>query len=126
LLFQEEKPGGVRQLLKRIHLTAFSLRDRLSADTWRLLNRLEPDARRRAGRLPLAGASNVLHTLVLDLAAFSGMEMENMTRATAGLPRPSAAASSELLRCGAHGSRLRGGADSDPLLEPAWNRRQRE
>jgi len=80
LLFQEERGGGVRQLLKRIHLAAFCLRDRFSADTWRILNRTDPDARRRPGRLPLADASGLLHTLVLDLAAFSGMEMENMTR----------------------------------------------
>jgi len=80
LLFQEERAGGVRELLKRIHTTAFSVRDRLSADTWRILNRLEPDGRQRPGRLPLVEALSVLHTLVLDLAAFSGMEMENMTR----------------------------------------------
>ena len=80
LLFQEDRTPGVRNLLKRIHLAAFSVRDRLSADTWRLLNRLEPDARQRPGRLTLVQAAGVLHTLVLDLAAFSGMEMENMTR----------------------------------------------
>ena len=32
------------------------------------------------GHLPLVLAGSVLNTLVLDLAAFSGMEMENMTR----------------------------------------------
>ena len=80
LLFQEDRAAGVRDLLKRIHLAAFSVRDRLSADTWRILNRLEPDARQRPGRLPIIQASATLHTLVLDLAALSGMEMENMTR----------------------------------------------
>jgi uncharacterized circularly permuted ATP-grasp superfamily protein/uncharacterized alpha-E superfamily protein len=80
LLFQEDRVLGVRDLLKRIHLAGFSVRDRLSADTWRILNRLEPDARQRPGRLPLVQASSTLHTLVMDLAAFSGMEMENMTR----------------------------------------------
>ncbi len=80
LLFQEDRVLGVRDLLKRIHLAGFSVRDRLSADTWRILNRLEPDARQRPGRLPLVQASSTLHTLVIDLAAFSGMEMENMTR----------------------------------------------
>jgi uncharacterized circularly permuted ATP-grasp superfamily protein/uncharacterized alpha-E superfamily protein len=80
LLFQADRASGVRDLLKRIHLTAFSVRDRLSADTWRILTRLEPDARQRPSRLPLVQASATLHTLVHDLAAFSGMEMENMTR----------------------------------------------
>ena len=80
LLFREERAGGVRELLKRIHVAAFAVRDRLSADTWRILNRLGPDGRQRPSRLPLVEASGMLHTLVLDLAAFSGMEMENMTR----------------------------------------------
>ena len=80
LLFEEGRAAGARDLLNRIHLAAFSVRDRLSADTWRILNRLEPDARQRPGRLPAVQASAMLHTLVLDLAAFSGMEMENMTR----------------------------------------------
>ena len=80
LVFQDERAGGVRDLLQRIQFAAFSVRDRLSADTWRVLNRLEADSRQRPGRLPLVQASGVLHTLVLDLAALSGMEMENMTR----------------------------------------------
>jgi uncharacterized circularly permuted ATP-grasp superfamily protein/uncharacterized alpha-E superfamily protein len=80
LLHKEDRAGGVRELLRRIHLAAFSVRDRFSADTWRILNRLGPDARQRPGRLPLVLAASALNTLVLDLAAFSGMEMENMTR----------------------------------------------
>ena len=80
LLFDEAHTAGARQLLKRIHTTSFSVRDRLSADTWRILNRLGADACQPSGRLPLVFASAALHTLVLDLAAFSGMEMENMTR----------------------------------------------
>lgn len=80
LLFHDARTAGVRDLLRRIHLVAFSVRDRLSTDTWRIFNRLEPDASQRPGRLPIVQASSTLHTLVLDLAALSGMEMENMTR----------------------------------------------
>ena len=76
------KPGprALRELLKRIHAASFSVRDRLSADTWRILNRLNFDAEPRPGHLPLVLAGSVLNNLVRDLAAFSGMEMENMTR----------------------------------------------
>jgi uncharacterized alpha-E superfamily protein len=74
------KRPGARDLLQRIHLAAFAVRDRLSADTWRILNRLESDAHFRGGQLPWVHMASVLNTLVLDLAAFSGMEMENMTR----------------------------------------------
>jgi len=80
LLFDEDRPSGVRPLLKRIHAASFSVRDRLSADTWRILNRLGPDAGERPLHLPLIFARAALNALVFDLAAFSGMEMENMTR----------------------------------------------
>ena len=63
-------------------LLIFSL---VLANAWRenrrLLNQVQMDARsRRSGRLPLANALALLNTLIMDLAAFSGMEMENMTR----------------------------------------------
>jgi uncharacterized circularly permuted ATP-grasp superfamily protein/uncharacterized alpha-E superfamily protein len=80
LVYDEEPADGVRDLLQRLHLAAFRVRDRLSTDTWHLLNRLKTHARPRPGGLPLVEASGTLHALVLDLAAFSGMEMENMTR----------------------------------------------
>jgi uncharacterized alpha-E superfamily protein len=67
-------------LLKCIRSTASAVRDRFSGDTWRILGRLEHDARSRPGRLPLAHATALMHSLVFDLAAFNGMEMENMTR----------------------------------------------
>ena len=67
LLHNEDRTLGVRDLLGRIHFAAFSVRYRLSADTWRILNRLEPDARQRPGRLPLVFAASMLNTLVLDL-----------------------------------------------------------
>jgi uncharacterized circularly permuted ATP-grasp superfamily protein/uncharacterized alpha-E superfamily protein len=80
LLYHSDETGGVRDLLKCIHSTASAVRDRFSGDTWRILGRLEHDARSRPGRLPLAHAAALMHSLVLDLAAFNGMEMENMTR----------------------------------------------
>jgi uncharacterized alpha-E superfamily protein len=80
LLYHPDEPGGVRELLKRVRSIASAVRDRFSGDTWRILGRLEADARTRSSRLPLARATALIHTLVLDLAAFSGMEMENMTR----------------------------------------------
>ncbi|HWX20139.1 MAG TPA: circularly permuted type 2 ATP-grasp protein [Candidatus Binatia bacterium] len=80
VLYEPDEPGGARELLKRIRFIASTVRDRFSGDTWRILGRLEMDARARPGRLPLARATRLIHNLVLDLAAFNGMEMENMTR----------------------------------------------
>jgi uncharacterized alpha-E superfamily protein len=80
ILYHPDEPGGVRELLKRVHLIASAVRDRFSGDSWRVLGRLEVDARSRPGRLPLTRATALIHNLVLDLAAFNGMGMENMTR----------------------------------------------
>ena len=80
VLYEEARSPGARELLQRIHAAGFSVRDRLSADTWRILNRLSFDAKPRPGHLPLVLAGSVLNNLVHDLAALSGMEMENMTR----------------------------------------------
>ena len=80
VLYDENRSLGARDLLKRIHASSFSLRDRLSADTWHILNRLNSDAEQPSGHLPLVLVGGVLNSLVRDLAALSGMEMENMTR----------------------------------------------
>jgi uncharacterized circularly permuted ATP-grasp superfamily protein/uncharacterized alpha-E superfamily protein len=80
ILYESTSNPGVRALLKRIQTSSFSVRDRLSGDTWYILNRLSFDAEQRPGPLPLVLAGSLLNKLVLDLAVFSGMEMENMTR----------------------------------------------
>lgn len=81
LLYQAQRPRSLRDELGRLHHLAAGLRDRLSSDTWRILNELyrvvaEPD------RLALRGGEvlAVLNQVIGSLAAFSGMEMENMTR----------------------------------------------
>ena len=80
LIYQPQREGSVRELLARIRSIASMVRDRFSADTWRILNQLQSDTRSRPGRLPLANSLTMLNTLVVNLGAFSGMEMENMTR----------------------------------------------
>lgn len=80
LLQEPGKVQGAQELLQRISLAGFAVRDRLSADTWRILGRIQSDAQFRSGHLPLVHAQSVLNTLILDLGAFSGMGVENMTR----------------------------------------------
>jgi uncharacterized alpha-E superfamily protein len=80
LIYQTHRLGALREVLGRLNNIAFALRDRFSADTWRILNKLLVDARPRPGKIPISEALGLLNTLVVDLAAFSGMEMENMTR----------------------------------------------
>jgi uncharacterized alpha-E superfamily protein len=119
LLYDERVSAGARPLLKRIHDASFSVRDRLSADTWRILNRLRMDAGDQPRHLPLVFASASVNQLVLDLAAFSGMEMENMTRghgwAFLDFGRRIERATSIARQVGAV---WRGAANRDLLLEP--------
>ena len=80
LVYSSQRIGSVREIVLRLRRIASAVRDRLSADTWRILNQLQLDSKSRAGKLPLANAHTVCNNLIMDLAAFSGMEMENMTR----------------------------------------------
>jgi uncharacterized alpha-E superfamily protein len=80
LIYRANRLGTVRELQGRLSNIAFSLRDRFTADTWRILNKLQTDTRPRPGRIPIAEMVALLDASILDLAAFAGMEMENMTR----------------------------------------------
>lgn len=84
-VFARGNSGGLRETFGRVHWIAASVRDRISPDVWRILNYLEHEA------FP-AGASSsfqagegivLLNNIVTILAAFSGMEMENMVRGSA-------------------------------------------
>jgi uncharacterized circularly permuted ATP-grasp superfamily protein/uncharacterized alpha-E superfamily protein len=74
--------GGLLWTVNRMHRIGWLLRDRLSTDTWLVLNRLAqkfqepmpPDPVRRSALLAL------LDRTVLRLSAFSGNVMESMTR----------------------------------------------
>ncbi len=80
LLNDPRRPGSIPDLLGRLRYNAAAARDRLSDDMWRLVNRLERDARLPAGAFLLSSAQGVLDNLILDLAAIAGMQQVNMTR----------------------------------------------
>lgn len=80
LLHDPKCEGSVRELLGRLRYNAAAARDRLSDDTWRLFNRIERDVQTSRKGLAVSDAVGMLDTLILDLAAFSGMQLENMTR----------------------------------------------
>jgi uncharacterized circularly permuted ATP-grasp superfamily protein/uncharacterized alpha-E superfamily protein len=79
-LFKPAPGTRMRETLEELRRIASNVRDRLSIDTWRILNQLRQDFRLRHGRVQLDDALLHLNRMVTDLAAFSGMEMENMTR----------------------------------------------
>ncbi len=80
LVFKQQRQGSLRQTLNHLRRIAIIVRDRLSIDTWRILNQLHQDLSVRQGRIQLGEALAHLNRTIVDLAAFSGMEMENMTR----------------------------------------------
>ncbi len=80
LIYQPHRLGAVREVRERLSGLAFALRDRFSADTWRILSKLQIDTRPRPGRIPISEGLELLNVLIFDIAAFSGMAMENMTR----------------------------------------------
>jgi uncharacterized circularly permuted ATP-grasp superfamily protein/uncharacterized alpha-E superfamily protein len=80
LIGRQAPHAGLRHALNEVRRLASVVRDRLSIDTWRILNQLHQDMRVRHGRIQFEEVLLHLNRIITDLAAFSGMEMENMTR----------------------------------------------
>jgi uncharacterized circularly permuted ATP-grasp superfamily protein/uncharacterized alpha-E superfamily protein len=87
LMFDPACAYGLQESLEHLHRTASLVRDRLSLDAWRTLSRLHAHATGRAdigeaasARIDFGAALDLLDDAVRSLSAFSGMEMENMTR----------------------------------------------
>ena len=74
-LYDGDRPTSVVSVLKQVQEAARKVRDRLSLDSWRVINRLEGFADDPAGD-PLERLDDTLFTL----SAFSGLAMESMTR----------------------------------------------
>jgi len=124
LIFKQQRHGGLREILNRLRRLASVVRDRLSIDTWRILNQLRQDLSVRQSRVQLSDALAHLNRAIMDLAAFSGMEMENMTRGHGwrfldiGRRLERSIYMTNLLRA-ALGVAVADGAVLDPLLEIA-------
>lgn len=80
LVHDQTARGGIPSLTRSLLLNAAAARDRLSDDTWRFFNRLEDIVHVAPGVPSAAELLRTLDTLVLHLAAFAGMQAENMTR----------------------------------------------
>ena len=81
MVLDESRPSSLRSQLATMHRTAWMVRDRLSFDAWRIISRLAGDFPEVDGG-PL-GFSELLPRLnraVLELAAFSGLVADSMTR----------------------------------------------
>jgi uncharacterized circularly permuted ATP-grasp superfamily protein/uncharacterized alpha-E superfamily protein len=82
LIYGRRRVRGLQRLLSRVEATAWSVRDRLSLDTWRTIHALTdkeklPDEQQA---FDAPGARFYLDALVRRGAALSGLSAENMTR----------------------------------------------
>jgi uncharacterized circularly permuted ATP-grasp superfamily protein/uncharacterized alpha-E superfamily protein len=81
LIYSPHHSRGLQRLLLRVEQTAWSVRDRLSLDTWRTIHAMTGQVLPPADiPFEVAGARFYLDTLVRHTAALSGLSAENMTR----------------------------------------------
>ena len=76
------KSGSLAHTLTSLLRSSRSVRDRLSSDTWRVINVIDEELRSLRGITPerLVDALDELDNLVTALTAFAGLTLENMTR----------------------------------------------
>ena len=76
----EHRPMGLRAQLLTLQRTAWTVRDRLSLDAWRTVSHLAADFGDFGESPSAVELLPRLNRVVLDLAAFSGLVAESMTR----------------------------------------------
>src|SRR5205814_6932263 len=83
IVYDPSETSSLRWNLKELRRVAWHLKERLSPDTWRVLQQLESQftafAPSNAGQRPFGGL-DLLENGVLTLSAFSGLLMDNTTR----------------------------------------------
>ena len=82
LVFRSDRPGSLPSVVAEWHRVAATVRDRISADMWRVVSGALRSTREwPEGQSPTAGdALDVLDRTTLNLAAFGGLASESMTR----------------------------------------------
>jgi uncharacterized alpha-E superfamily protein len=79
----ESRPTGLGWNLKQMRRVALNLKERLSADTWRVLQQIESEFSENIPTAPnqrYSSEMNLLDSIIVTLSAFVGLVMENTTR----------------------------------------------
>ena len=81
-LYDDQQPGSLQSILASLVRVAKVVRDRISLDSWRILNRVDDDFHPGypLGVVSLADVLAMLNQMIFNLSAFSGVATENMTR----------------------------------------------
>ncbi len=81
LVFDNSNSSSLRSVLNELYRLGSIVRDRFSQDTWRSIRRINKGFRpSRRGHADLADIAAMTDELIINLAAFSGMAVESMTR----------------------------------------------
>lgn len=81
-IFDENEVNSLRSMIVSAHRATALVRDRISLDSWRIIHELEQQFCKPtyAGDSLLSDILALLNNLILNVASFSGMVMESMTR----------------------------------------------
>src|SRR5262249_51961136 len=83
MVYDPSQTSSLRWNLKELRRVSWHLKERLSSDTWRVLQQLDSQFAGFAPANPdqrYFGGLDLLDNVVLTLSAFSGLLMENTTR----------------------------------------------
>ncbi|MEN2283080.1 circularly permuted type 2 ATP-grasp protein [Algoriphagus sp. SE2] len=81
LVHNVEKPGSIAYSIQSFLTNAYAVRDRLSLDTWRILDNITEElTNMRQSNTSLTKAYHSLDNMVVKLMAFYGLNIDNMTR----------------------------------------------
>jgi len=82
MIYDGEAPHGLPANIHRVRGVGWVLRDRISADAWRILNQLDLQLSAPPPPEPIrvSGAQALLDQAISTLSAFGGLVMESMTR----------------------------------------------
>lgn len=75
-----EHPNSLRSQVLRFHRAAYSVRDRLSLDMWRVVTTIDRQSQPPGGRIDAAGLILRMDDMMTSLAAVAGLMQESMTR----------------------------------------------
>lgn len=81
-VLDSEQPGSLRSTVMEMYRLAAGLRDRISLDCWRIINRIDHGMQRpvRRDQTNLSDVLSAINEMLIDLAAFGGLVTESMTR----------------------------------------------
>ncbi|XOV94798.1 MAG: circularly permuted type 2 ATP-grasp protein [Bacteroidota bacterium] len=80
LITDPHRTGSLSQSVQSFLNNAYAVRDRLSLDTWRILDSISDELSRMKNQASLHQINRNLDNMIIKLMAFHGLNIDNMTR----------------------------------------------